>query len=165
MSQPEPPGAEHRPAPGGPANWQPPPRKSTSPWVWVGLGCTVAILCLVGFVAFVMFAAVTMLRTSDPYRDALARARGDARVIEALGTPIEPGWLASGSINTENRSGDCDLSIPISGPKGSASLHVVGTRDEGRWTYTRMTVTPKKGAPIDLLVPMRGSPSTAPPVS
>lgn len=139
-------------------------RKSTSPWVWVGLGCGLVLLGIAGFVAFIAFVVFAAMRSSDPYRDGLARARADTRVIEALGTPVETGWFMTGSINTNNRSGDCDISIPISGPKGSASLRVVGTREEGRWTYTRMTVTPKDRSPIDLLVP-RGSPSTAPPAS
>ena len=125
--------------------------KRTSPWVWVGIGCGVLVVGCVVFVAFIAFVAVGAMRSSTPYKDAMQRAQTDPRVIEALGSPIEPGLFISGSINTQNQSGDADLSIPVSGPKGKARISVKGTKDEGRWTYTRMTVTPAKGEPIDLL--------------
>ncbi|MEO8383210.1 MAG: cytochrome c oxidase assembly factor 1 family protein [Acidobacteriota bacterium] len=123
----------------------------TSPWVWVGIGCAVILAGMVAFVAFIVFVVFGSMRSSDPYKEALQRARNDPRVIAALGTPIEPGLFVSGSINTQNQSGTADLSIPISGPKQSASIHVVGTKEGGRWTYTRIVVTPKDGPVIDLL--------------
>ena len=125
--------------------------KRTNPWVWVGIGCGVLVVGCVVFVAFIAFVVVGAMRSSTPYKDAMQRAQTDPRVIEALGSPIEPGLFISGSINTQNQSGDADINIPVSGPKGKASIHVVGTKDSGRWTYTRMIVTPAKGEPIDLL--------------
>jgi hypothetical protein len=137
-----------------------PQKKSTSPWVWVGCGCLAFIAAGIAFVAFIVFVVFAAIRSSDPYKDGLERARGDARVQQALGTPIEPGWFISGSIKTENRSGDCDVSIPLKGSEQRGTLRVVGTKDDGRWTYTKMLVTPASGPPIDLL---SGSPSTTPP--
>jgi hypothetical protein len=125
--------------------------KKTSPWVWVGIGCAVVFAGMIAFVAFIFFVVFASMRASDPYKDALQRAGNDSRVIEALGTPIEPGLFVSGSINTQNQSGTVDINIPISGPKQSASIHVVGTKEGGRWTYSRMVVTPKSGPAIDLL--------------
>ena len=127
-------------------------KKSTSPWLWVGCGCAGLIAAGIAFVAFIVFVVFASIRASDPYKDGLERARGDARVQEALGTPIEPGWFVSGSIKTETGGGDCDFSIPLNGSKRSASLRVVGTKDGGRWTYSKMLVTPASGPPIDLLV-------------
>jgi len=127
------------------------PTRSTRPWVWVGCGCGVLIAGAIAFVAFIVFVVFASFRSAAPYQDGLARARADARVQQALGTPIEAGWFLSGSIHTENRSGDCDISIPLNGTKQKGSLRVVGTRDEGRWTYTKMVVKPASGAPIDLL--------------
>lgn len=123
----------------------------TSPWVWVGVGCAVLFAGAVAFVAFIVFVVFAAMRSSDPYKDAMQRAQNDPRVMAALGTPIEPGWFISGSINTENRDGNANISIPISGPKQSASIHVAGTKEGGRWTYTRMIVTPATGPTIDLL--------------
>ncbi|HVE70434.1 MAG TPA: cytochrome c oxidase assembly factor Coa1 family protein [Thermoanaerobaculia bacterium] len=130
----------------------PPPRKkSTSPWIWVGCGCLIIIAGVLAFVAFVVFVIFAAIRSAEPYKDGLERARADARVQQSLGAPVEPGWFISGSIQTENRSGDCDITIPLKGSKQKGSLRVVGTKDDGRWTYTKMLVTPATGPPIDLL--------------
>ena len=125
--------------------------KKTSPWVWVGLGCGVLVVGVVAFVAFIVFVVAGSMRSSAPFKDGLMHARSDARVTEALGSPVEPGLFVSGNISTENRSGKCDLDIPLKGPKQSGSLHVVGTKEGGRWTYTRMVFTPDKGEPVDLI--------------
>ncbi len=34
------------------------------------------------------------------------------------------GWLISGSMRYENREGEADMSIPISGPDGSGSIRI-----------------------------------------
>ncbi|HUR79429.1 MAG TPA: cytochrome c oxidase assembly factor Coa1 family protein [Thermoanaerobaculia bacterium] len=128
-----------------------PPKRGTSPWVWVGCGCGAVIVAGIAFVAFIVFVVFAAMRSADPYKDGLERARGDARVQQALGTPIEPGWFLSGNIKTENNSGDCDIVIPLHGPKQKGSVRVVGTKDGGHWTYTKMLVTPASGPPIDLL--------------
>jgi hypothetical protein len=134
-----------------------PQKRKTSPWVWVGCGCGAIIIGGIAFIAFIVFVVFAAMRSSDPYKDGLERARGDARVQESLGAPIEPGWFISGNIKTQNNSGDCDVSIPLKGTKQRGSLRVVGTKDGGRWTYTKMLVTPASGPPIDLL---EGSPNT-----
>ena len=127
------------------------PKKATSPWVWVGCGCGLLLAGAIAFVAFIVFVVFASMRSAAPYQDGLAKARADARVQQALGAPVEPGWFMSGSIRTENRTGQCDISVPLNGSKQKGSLRVVGTKDEGRWTYTKMVVTPAAGAPIDLL--------------
>lgn len=140
-----------------------PPKKKTSPWVWVGCGCGAGILGLVGFIGMMLVLFSTSVRASEPYRAALARARGDARVADVLGRPVEPRWLVTGSIHLENRDGNCDLTLRLRGSKQNATLHVVGTKTAGRWSYTTMLVTPERGSLIDLLASPGESTSTAPP--
>jgi Cytochrome oxidase complex assembly protein 1 len=136
-------------------------KKPTSPWVWVGCGCGALTVGILGFIAFIVFVVFAAIRSAEPYRDGVARAKADPRVIEVLGAPVEAGWYVSGSIRTQNRDGNCDISVPLNGSKQSGSLRVVGTKEDGRWTYTRMTVTPEAGPPVDLLP--AESTSTAPP--
>jgi Cytochrome oxidase complex assembly protein 1 len=136
------------------------PKRSTSPWVWVGCGCAALIAGAIAFVVFIFVAVFGAIRASDPYKAGVARATNDARVQEALGAPVKPGWLIGGSINTKNRDGDCDLSVPLQGTKKSGVLRVVGTKSDGQWSYSRMEVSPSTGPAIDLL---RESSSTAPP--
>lgn len=138
---------------------QQPPRRRV--WPWIAAGCSLLLVAFAAFIGFVLFAASTMMRSSDPYRAALQRAQNDRRVTEALGAPVTAGMFASGSVSTENDSGTADLRIPIRGPKGKAKLYVNATRLRGRWSYTSMIVTPEQGAEIDLL--NGESPSTAPP--
>ena len=126
-------------------------KKKTSPWVWVGIGCSVLFVVVVAFVAFIFFIVGSAMRGNQPYKDGLARAQKDPRVIEALGAPIEPGWFVSGQIHGAGRSGSADIDIPLKGSKQEGSVHVIGMKEGGRWTYTRMIVTPDNGEPIDLL--------------
>jgi hypothetical protein len=55
-----------------------------------------------------------------------------------LGTPIEEGWMVSGSINTSTTSGDADLAVPISGPKGRGKIFVTAHKSSGAWEYQVM---------------------------
>jgi hypothetical protein len=127
------------------------PKKPISPWVWVGCGCTLALVAVLAFAGTIAYVVFTAMHSSTPYKDAMARAGSDARVQESLGTPLEAGWFVSGTINKQNQGGNCDLSIPLIGPKQEGELRVTGTRNDGRWSYTSMTVTPDTGPPIDLL--------------
>ena len=127
------------------------PKKKTSPWVWVGCGCGALLIAGAIFVAGIITLVFGSIRSSQPYKDSVARARADARVVEALGTPVETKWWLTGNIQTQNDTGSCDLSIPIYGPKQSATLRVVGQREDRQWRYSEMRVVPKSGEPIDLL--------------
>lgn len=133
--------------------------KKATPWIIVGLSCGFVMAGFVAFLVFVFFAVIGSMRSSQPYQDSLRAARADARVIAILGTPIERGLFMTGSINVQNRNGNADLTYPISGPKGAGSMHVVGTKTNGVWSYSAMTFTPKNGSPIELRVP----PSTTTP--
>lgn len=137
------------------------PKKSTSPWVWVGIGCGVLLLGTVAFVGFIVFVVFGSMRGSEPYKDALAQAQTDPRVLAALGSPVRAGYLFSGSINVKNSDGEAELTIPISGPKGKGDLRVKGTKSLGKWTYQEMRVV-ANGEEINLL---EESPGTTPPVS
>ena len=128
---------------------QPAPGWWSRNWKWfVPTGCCLGtLLCLIlavavfGFSIFAIFSGVSAaLKSSEPYKVAVARASADEKVTAALGTPITEGF-PNGSINTNGSSGDVDLTIPVSGPKGKGTIYVVGTRSGGVWTYSKMSVT------------------------
>lgn len=82
---------------------------------------------------------------------AVARAKADSRVTSALGTPITEGWYLSGNTNVNGASGNADLSIPISGPKGKGTMYAVATKSAGEWTYSKLIVKiDSTGETIDL---------------
>lgn len=145
------------------SNYPPTPPKKKPVWRWVALGCGIAVVGLIAFATVVFVGITAAMRSSAAYQDAMERVRTDPRVAAALGTPIEPGWLITGSVNTENDSGNANVSFKVHGPKGKATVYVVGTKERGRWTYSSMVLTPESGPEIDLL--SEESPGTAPPAS
>ncbi|MCS6841587.1 MAG: cytochrome c oxidase assembly factor 1 family protein [Roseiflexus sp.] len=115
-------------------------------------GCT-PLSCLVGITIVVLvgaciggifFAVIGSIRTSDVVQGALARAERDPEVAAALGAPLEVGWLPTGSIRFSNGfnsgSGDANLTLPISGPRGSGEMIVEAVRRNGMWRYSRLIV-------------------------
>jgi hypothetical protein len=124
-----------------------PPQKSwlRRNWIWVfAAGClTPIIACGVGIT--LIFALVFgALRSSEVYADAVRQARASPEVQARLGSPIKVGLWVSGSINlkTENgtETGDADLTVPLSGPKGTGTGHAVAHKAGGKWTYSTLEV-------------------------
>jgi len=113
-------------------------------WKWfVPVGCLGAILLFAGFIVLILAIVFGAIRSSDIYKEAVAEASANAQVAQALGTPIEPGWLVVGRFNVRNDSGSADLTIPISGPRGRAVIYVVATKTAGKWKFTTLLVTVK----------------------
>lgn len=110
-------------------------------WKWlVPAGCLTIILAFGAFVALIIFAVFGSLKLSAVYKEALARAAASEEVRAVLGSPVEAGFLVSGQIKTSGPSGSADLSFPISGPKGSATVYAVAHRRAGRWNFSTLEV-------------------------
>jgi len=107
----------------------------TRHWRWFvpAVVATVLLGC-VGFVAVVVLGVFGLLKSSTPYAQALALVRSNERVQRAIGEPITPGWLVSGSVQISGAKGNARLWLPISGPKRQADVVVVATGAEGLWT-------------------------------
>ena len=121
-------------------------------WKWfVPTGCVSILLIFVVFIASIFFGVTSMMTNSDAYKGAMIQVQQNKLVIEKLGTPIEDDGMTSGNISTNNDSGNCDLQIPIKGPKGKATLFIVAEK-KGTWKYSEMTVLIKNtNEEIDLL--------------
>jgi hypothetical protein len=99
------------------------------------------------------------MKSSDAYKSALARAKADPRVVNALGSPITDGFFVSGNTNVSGSSGSADMTIPISGPKGKGTIYFVASKFMGKWTFSKMVVEiAQTGQRIDLVE----DPSAAP---
>lgn len=121
-------------------------------WGWfVPVGC-LGMLVVMAALAFAIVAFVFgALKSSDAYKMAVAKAQADPRVTSALGSPIETGWLISGSTHVSGTSGNADLSIPLSGPNGKGTLYFVASKFAGKWTFSKVMVRVEKtGDEIDL---------------
>lgn len=120
-------------------------------WKWLlPVGCMVPLVCCGGIGGVAYFAASTMIKGSGAFTQAFAKASDNAEVKEALGAPLTPGFGMSGSMKETNGNGNADFSVPIQGPKGSGSLHVVGRSRSGVWKFERIDVE-AGGKTIDVL--------------
>src|SRR5438132_4587908 len=113
----------------------------TRNWKWfVPTGCLTLLALASLFVICIVFFVFSVMKSSDAYKIAVARAKSDQRVVAALGTPISEGMFTSGKTNVNGPSGEADISIPISGPKGKATIYAVATKSEGEWSFSRLNV-------------------------
>jgi hypothetical protein len=62
-------------------------------WNWfVPVGCFGMLALFVSFVASVALIVFSAMKSTDVYKDALARAKANPAVIEGLGSPITEGF-------------------------------------------------------------------------
>ena len=124
-------------------------------WKWlVPAGCLTGLAGVAGFIALIVSLVFGLIKSTTPYKEALAKAQRDPVVIGRLGTPIEGGFLVSGSVNLSGGKGEAQLAIPLQGSRGSGTLYVEARQSAGTWTYSTLTVQPDgAGEPISLLRP------------
>ena len=129
-----------------------PPNWWSRNWKWfVPTGCLTLILLFGLFIALIFSVVMGSMKSSDAYKQAVARARANPTVVESLGTPIAEGYFVSGNINVQNDRGNADLQIPISGPKGKAVIYAVAVKSGGQWEFSRLSVAIEGQPELDLL--------------
>jgi hypothetical protein len=110
------------------------------------------VLLLACFVFFIMSVVFGAIKSSDAYKGALSKAKSDSRVVSALGSPITDGWFVSGKTNVSGTSGQADMTVPISGPKGKGTIYFVASKFAGQWTFSKLMVEiGATGQRIDLI--------------
>ncbi len=123
---------------------QPPPLPTNVPpawfarhWKWfVPVLALATAAVILGFFWFV----ISVVKQSDAYQIAVARARASPGVVEALGTPITEGFLVLGNIHVTNSAGLAQLEFPLHGPKGEATVYVAAEKAEGVWHFEYLVV-------------------------
>ena len=85
------------------------------------LGCFTVVLLFLAFVGSIVVIVFSAMKSTDVYKEALARAKADPAVIEAA-------------------SGESNLAIPISGPKGNGTIYVSANKSLGQWNYSGLVV-------------------------
>jgi hypothetical protein len=115
------------------------------------------LLCCGGGIGITFF-VMSIIKSSDVYTESLARAKANPDVKALLGEPIEAGFFVTGNISTNTTNGvttgDANFGIPLTGPKGGASLVVIAHKRGGPWEYEVMKVQPALGGlEINLMEP------------
>ena len=80
------------------------------------------------------------MKSSDAYQMAVYETRNSPDVISKIGEPIVEGFFTTGSIKTNGGSGSADMAIPISGPKGEATVYASATKSAGKWKFRDLVV-------------------------
>jgi hypothetical protein len=88
------------------------------------------------------------VKNSEVYKDAVAKAQASPEVKEALGEPIEPSSLVTGTV--DEGAGQAVLLVPLTGPKGTGAMEAKASKQGGKWEFTTLRVT-VGGKEIDLL--------------
>jgi hypothetical protein len=121
-------------------------------WKWVvPLGCLLPVVFVAGCGLLAFLFATDIMKQSDAYKIALARAQANAAVIEAIGSPISQTGIVSGKSKVSGPTGQANLAIPLSGPKGKATLYVEAKKSADTWFFQTTVVKIEKiGERIDL---------------
>lgn len=145
-----------------PSNWFGRNWKWFVPTLFIGV-----VVLMVGVLAMFVTTLFGFMKSSDVYKEALARSKTSPAVVRALGSPVKDGFFFTGNINvastssfpgTNTSTGNANLQIPISGPRGKAVIYAVAKKANGKWTFQKLTVIIKStGEKIDLLSPAKGS--------
>jgi hypothetical protein len=110
-------------------------------WKWLVPSILVlGLLTVITLVGLMLYGVSSMMKSSDAYKVAVERAQNDANVIQAIGEPMEEGFFAGGNISTSGSSGNADMTIPLSGPKGDATIYFVAEKVAGQWQYSDLVV-------------------------
>jgi hypothetical protein len=124
---------DRRPAP--PPNWW------QRNWKWVvPVGCLSILTLFAVFVASIVLLGFTVIRHTEVFREAIARAEANPQVRAELGEPIREGWWISGRVSATGPSGDADISIPLKGSRKDGTVYAVAHKSAGRWTYDTLEV-------------------------
>jgi Cytochrome oxidase complex assembly protein 1 len=73
------------------------------------------------------------------YAESLKAAQTSPTVSDDLGDPMRVGW----PVDATWSGSACNLSIPLAGSRGSASLHVGGVKKNGSWEISDMYLVNK----------------------
>jgi hypothetical protein len=143
-----------------------PPRSSSGKWIWIVLLAVilpiVACAGVCGGVVFLLRGSAEKIqetvqeavkegtRAAPPFRIALERIQADAEVKSRLGEPIQEGFPAVFNYHEGTDGGDAEFRYSVSGPRGTAQVHVVSEKIDEQWWFTTLDVTFQDGKTCDL---------------
>ena len=105
-------------------------------------------LCLSAPLILVLVIAIVDIyeRRMPLFKDAVSVMEESDVAERDLGVPIKIGWPIEGSTEETPDSGHSNLLIPVSGTLGRGSLRVVGTKSNGAWKISELTLILRNGS-------------------
>jgi hypothetical protein len=100
-------------------------------------------------VGAIVFASMQIFACNFPLaKAALTETNSSPQATNLLGTSIHTGWLISfhivGADLLSGTGGSANLSIPVTGSKGSGTLYVSGEKVDKAWRVTKLSLTCSK---------------------
>lgn len=106
-------------------------------WKWalpLG-GCLTIIIGGIIVLGTAIFGFFSSVKSSSGSEKALQLAQQNPQVIEILGEPIEEDGIGNFSVHINNGLKTSEITLPIKGPKGEASLHVKSRGSDDHTVY------------------------------
>ena len=117
-------------------------------WKWfLPVSGILVIVVAVVLSGLIEFWPAIRLRNSEPYQTALKEVCGNAKIQEALGSPIEATRLLPGGELVENQA---YLQFDVRGSKASAAVEGKARIFDGKWVLQRLVVKIDGGPQIDI---------------
>ncbi len=134
---------------------QPPPQqpgwfKKNWPWL-VGGGCLTMLLCCGGFGAVTYFGVTSAVKKSGPYIQAVAQIQSSQAAEDALGRPIDMGFMGDSSMKESNGQGTMEFTVKVSGPKGKGTVSAKAHQQGQSWVQDTLVLDLDSGQHLDLL--------------
>ncbi len=108
---------------------------------WLARATTGAVLLgVVTFARLLLSVLFRGFKSSQVYKEALARARSNTEVRRELGEPVRSGWWVNGSMRVSGPSGIARFSTPLHGPAGQATLYVRAQKVSNQWRFEVLEV-------------------------
>jgi len=105
---------------------------------WAKAG-VIFILCIIPLVLAMILGINKIIKDSEPYKISFEMASTDISVLNAIGTPIDAGFV-TGNLQTSGPDGQANLSYEMEGPSGSVTVFVNSTMIMGAWTINCLEV-------------------------
>jgi|GEM_PF-715633 len=127
-----------------------PPKKSGTGKVLMllGCGCLGIFLVCVGCCGVGPYMYFDWIKSSQPYKDSLAKVQAHPDVKQELGEPMEPGFWVGGTI--DETQGIAAVVYQLKGPNGEAIVAGDARKaaGENEWKFNKLEVQIQKpGAP------------------
>jgi len=106
----------------------------------IPLGCLIGILLFCAFVAVILTVVNVSFRKSTVYQEALARAGRSSEVVSRIGEPLQPGRFLQGRLNVSGSTGTANMTIPVAGPRGKATIVLDARKVDGAWMFRTLVV-------------------------
>jgi hypothetical protein len=120
-------------------------------WYWL-VPAIVVVLVGCGFALY--SAIMSVMRSSDVYKMAVARAVASPALAAEMGTPIREGFFTAGSVVYRGTNSTAQLVIPLRGPLSNATVFVTATKPDGTWHYDQLVArVDETGHRVDLSDP------------